>query len=894
MLDFWGKTSNDAAGASTFHPLAWHSLDVAAVAECLLAIFPGAAAAIRSICGADDLQTGAFLVRLALLHDIGKFSVGFQAKAPAFFPGCFGALPASTPLGDHTAIGARLLLNELSDVWAPFFPGLDIYARRPLFEAVCAHHGRPFAEGQWRSAENLLIGEIGAEAIGAAREFAAAALPLIDGPVFTVGCGDEPIKQASWLIAGLINLADWIGSNASVFNFEPVGDMAHYWTMIARPRAKQAVAAAGLSRPEISAIIGYRALTGSSHQPSPLQKFAETVELGSGPNLFLIEDMTGAGKTEAALILAHRLMLAGKGDGLFMALPTMATANAIYGRLGSIYRKLFATEANPSLVLAHGARNLHEGFRDSIVDVGAYAAPPYGRGGDDCQTASATCAAWIADDRRKAFFADVGAGTIDQAFLAVLPSKFAALRQLGLSRRILVVDEAHAYGAYESEELARLLTFHAAHGGSAIVLSATLPETVKAALCKAFRLGLRQPFKRPDWPEAYPAVTHVGCSGLPAVAPVEPRADLPRRTPIVRLENEDQALASLAQAARAGACGVYIRNTVDDVLHAAAALREVGFDPLVFHARFAMGDRQGIEQEALRLFGPASTPEQRAGRILVASQVAEQSLDLDFDLMATDLAPIDLLIQRAGRLWRHVRGDRPTSEARLLIVSPEPTDEADPDWYRRAFPKGAYVYGNHALLWRSAKSLFEAGVIDSPTGVRALVESVYGDGALAAAPKGLEGRREMAKGKTMAEKSAAKLNLLDPMQGYSADAGAWESDILTPTRLGDERLTLRLARWDGAGLTPWIAPKDESFIQQRRAWALSEVAISRFRGIGRGGYDQQIERAATALEAPWREFGEKAVILPLTPCEEGFHGVLARENGVNGRVFYEPKAGLMF
>ena len=894
MLDFWGKTSNDVAGASAFHPLAWHSLDVAAVAEYLLAIFPGALATIRGLCGDNELQARAFLVRLALLHDIGKFSIGFQVKAPAFFPGRLGALPASVPLGDHTAIGARLLLIELSDVWAPFFPGLDIYAQRPLFEAVCAHHGRPFAEGQWRFAENLLIGEIGAEAIGAAREFAAAALPLIDGPAFTAICGDERIRQASWLIAGLINLADWIGSNASVFNFEPVGDIAHYWTTIARPRAKQAVAAAGLSRPEISTAIGYRALTGKADRPSPLQKFAETVEIGSGPDLFLIEDMTGAGKTEAALILAHRLMLAGKGDGLFMALPTMATANAIYGRLGSIYRKLFATDANPSLVLAHGARNLHEGFRDSIVDVGAYAAPPYSPGGDDCQTASATCAAWIADDRRKVFFADVGAGTIDQAFLAVLPSKFAALRQLGLSRRILVVDEAHAYGAYESEELARLLTFHAAHGGSAIVLSATLPETVKAALCKAFRLGLRQSFKRQDWPKAYPAVTHLGYSGPPAFAPVEPRADLPRQTPVVRLENENDALSTLAQAARAGACGVYIRNTVDDVLHAAAALREMGIDPLVFHARFAMGDRQGIEHEVLRLFGPASTPEQRAGRVLVASQVAEQSLDLDFDVLATDLAPIDLLIQRAGRLWRHVRKNRSVSEARLLIVSPSPIEEADQDWYRRTFPKAAYVYGNHALLWRSAKSLFEVGVIDSPTGVRALVESVYGVGALDDAPKGLEGRRRMAEGKTMADKSAAKLNLLDPMQGYSADAGAWDSDILTPTRLGDERLTLRLALWDGTRLTPWIAPKDESFIEQRRAWALSEVAISRFRGIGRGGYDPQIERSATALEAPWREFGEKAVILPLTPCEAGFQGILARENGADARVFYDPRAGVMF
>ncbi|MCW2318973.1 CRISPR-associated helicase Cas3 [Rhodoblastus acidophilus] len=608
--------------------------------------------------------------------------------------------------------------------------------------------------------------------------------------------------------------------------------------------------------------------------------------------------MTGAGKTEAALILAHRLMLAGKADGVFMALPTMATANAIYGRLGKIYRRLFAGNAEPSLALAHAARNLHEGFRESIVEVGAVGRA-YGVGGDDCKTASATCAAWIADDRRKAFFADVGAGTIDQAFLAVLPSKFAALRQLGLSRRVLIVDEAHAYGAYESEELHGLLKFHALNGGSAVVLSATLPQRIKAALVNSFQ-GRGPLVKKFAWPSAYPAATQVAACGEPVFQRLEARADLPRKTPVARLPDEHAALDALVRATETGACCAYIRNTVDDVLRAAAALRAKGLDPLVFHARFAMGDRQKIEQAALDAFGWESSPESRAGRIMVASQVAEQSLDLDFDLMASDLAPIDLLIQRAGRLWRHNaeanprRAHRPLPEARLLVISPEPADDADHDWFRRAFPKGAYVYENHALVWRSAKILFETGVIDSPAGVRALVESVYGVGALDETPEGLEGRRRMADGKTMADKSTAHLNLLNPLNGYSADAGAWDSDILTPTRLGQQRLTLRLARWDGANLTPWISPTDSDFIAQRRAWALSEVAIGRYRAVGRGPCDPRIERAAAEIEAPWREFGENAVILPLLEGKDGFAGVLTREHGATVQVAYDSVLGLRF
>lgn len=904
MLDFWGKTSFKPAGERIRHPLVWHCLDVAAVVEPLIDLFPGPARLLAASSGVDLVEARTLLIRLTLLHDIGKFAIGFQAKVPEFYPAILGPLPANLPLGDHTAIGLRLLLNEVAEGLDVFAPGVDVDARRPLLEAVCAHHGRPLSNSQWRHAQNLHPTEIGLEAIASARALVALAPSLIEGPAFTAPLEDQQAKQVSWLIAGLINLADWIGSNEKIFRFEPPGDIASYWRNIARPRAQQAVAAAGLTRPTISQATGYRALTRVDREPSrvdrepsPLQRFAETVELIDGPNLFLIEDMTGAGKTEAALILAHRLMLAGRGDGLFMALPTMATANAIYGRLSNVYRRLFNVDASPSLVLAHGARSLHEGFRNSIVEIGSASDQPYGKGEDDCQTASAACAAWIADDRRKAFFADVGAGTIDQAFFAVLPSKFAALRQLGLSRRILIIDEAHAYGAYESVELARLLTFHSAHGGSAIVLSATLPQTIKSSLGKAFRLGLRQSFKQVVWPQDYPAATQIGAQGDIKVTPIAPRPDLlGRRTPVERLADDGAALDALAAAARAGACCAYIRNTIDDVLRAAEALRAKGLDPLIFHARFAMGDRQKIEAEALEIFGPDSTPRQRAGRVMIASQVAEQSLDFDFDLMASDLAPIDLIIQRAGRLWRHIliRPSRPLDEARLLIVSPDPIAGADSDWFRRAFPKAAYVYGNHALLWRSAKSLFEAGAINSPAGVRALVESVYGVGALDEAPKGLEGRRRMADGKVSADQSIARLNLLDPKQGYCADAGAWDSDILTPTRLGEERLVLRLARWDGAQLTPWQMADGKDFVAQRRAWALSEVAIGRYRASRRGACDPAIERAAAALEAPWRDYGERAVILPLLENGEDFTGVLAREDGAVAKVVYDPKRGLIF
>ena len=893
ILSFWGKASTETDRPG-YHPLVWHSLDVAASLELLLGLYPAPLRALDNYAGAGLDAVRAFLLRLACLHDIGKFALGFQSKAAEFFPAALGVLPDQPPLGDHTAIGFRLLTREFANKLKVLAPNIDGFGWSALLLPVCAHHGRPLLLHQIDAALRMPLADIGLPAVEAAGELIQLATQLIEGPPFSAQLSDKDAKRVSWLIAGAINLADWIGSNQTYFCYEPPGDIPSYWDSVARPRAKEALAAAGLAIAKTSPRTGYAELTGSSRPPSPLQVFAAEAPLAQGPQMFLIEDMTGAGKTEAALILAQRLMLSGQGDGLFVALPTMATANAIYDRLGPIYRRLFVDDAKPSLCLAHGASRWHQGFQDSILDFREVGVPSCGGGGDDNRTASAACAAWIADDRRRAFFANVGVGTIDQAFLAVLPSKFAALRQFALSRRILIVDEAHAYGAYEGVELERLLTFHAAHGGSAIVLSATLPEIVKAKLNKAFRLGLGLYSHPLSWPDDYPSATRIE-AGQPEFAAIQPRSDLPRKTPVARLENDDEALAQIVSTAGAGGCAAYIRNTVDDVLRADAALRSRGLDPLVFHARFAMCDRQEIEREVLRLFGPQSTPELRAGRILLASQVAEQSLDFDVDDLVSDLAPIDLLIQRAGRLWRHNRAFRPVSSPSVGVVSPAPDPDADPDWFRRAFPKAAYVYANHALLWRGAKSLFEAGEIDAPNGVRALIESVYGPGSLDDAPKGLEGRRSAAEGKAAADVAIAHMNLLQWENGYCSDFGDWEADVLTPTRLGQARTTLRLALWCDGRLTPWAGvPESSTPDATRRAWARSEASIAERRGRTRGAYPTEVEQAAAALERPWRDFGEKAVILPLMkPANDVFAGSL-NDGKREIEVSYDRRRGLRF
>lgn len=880
-LSFWGKARPGASDSVNWHPLAWHSLDVAACADVLMDIFPRLVDDLCALSHGAEIEARRLIVLMAALHDIGKFSIGFQAKCAKLYPAALGVGDRRFS-GDHTSIGLRLLTDELAALREHLAPGIDRFAWGRLCGAIAGHHGRPVGSS------GLLSTEIGLEAIAAARHFSTSMLDLLPGPVFSGEIGDGAMRLLSWQIAGVMNLADWIGSNQAVFHYErPEMRPVDYWAKIALPRAQQAVALAGIERPAISREHGYHVLTRLDRVPSPLQRHSETLSLpDGGPCFFLVEDLTGAGKTEAALILAHRLMQTGRGDGIFVALPTQATANAMYQRLAVVYRRMFSPDAKPSLALSHGAARLHEGFQESILDVGRFE-NAYGPGfDDDDMTASAACAAWIAADSRRAFFADVGVGTIDQAFLSVLPVKFAALRMLGLSKRILLLDEIHAYGAYENEELQTLIRFHAARGGSIVALSATLPERTKDKLIAAWNDG-RQQFnnvvsttrsepgrrskglqsprtERHAWKPDYPLCSFVDGGGAVSSVAISPRPDLPRSVAVCRLSTEEQAVEAILNAADAGACVAWVRNTVDDVIATDAILRARGRDPIVFHARFAMIDRQAIETEVVARFGVESTPDKRRGQIVIASQVIEQSLDIDFDLLVSDLAPIDLLIQRAGRLWRHKRPVRPLDQPRLLVLSPEPAADAGHDWLHSALPGTSYVYGNHALLWRTAAVLFEEGAIVSPGRVRPLVEAVYAQDALDAAPSGLGRRRNVAEGKEGAEASVAKMNVLKLMDGYTSSS-IWSPEVRTPTRLGDERTVFRLARWQDRTLEPWAGRIDQGMSPREveRLWALSEVSVRANRASGRGIYPAEIERAASAIENTWRERGEQAVLLPI-------------------------------
>ncbi|WP_207101397.1 CRISPR-associated helicase Cas3' [Paracoccus shandongensis] len=788
------------------HPAVYHMLDVAAVAEVLLA---------------DHPRRDLFCLLIAL-HDLGKIGNVFRDML----------LNGTVQDRKHWEVTEAWLLDK--EIERLLLNRLDgrFQALRPLVSAIAGHHGKPPRTGEhdWKRMRD----RAGDEARADAMAFVQGCLDLWPEARLN-GLRQNEAKTLTWFLAGVTTVADWVGSNTEWFAPQSAGPTLAEYLDDARQRAPDALRAAGLlpPLPKDDPLFDFAL--------RPMQRAARDIALPPGPMLAIIEDETGAGKTEAAFILAQRMLCAGKGRGLYVALPTMATADAMFRRARKVVSGLF--QDAPSLTLAHGRAGLSVEFRDV-----RNTAP----GSDD-----PVCGDWLAASRRRALLADVGVGTIDQALLAVLPTRFATLRNWGLSRKILIVDEAHELGEpYMAHELATLLRLHAMQGGSAILLTATLPLDLRARLSRAFAEGAGQPFAE-DRDPAYPSLS------IPAGASVR-SFDPPEMTKgdvaVNRLPDADAALDLLARHAAAGAACVWVRNAVDDAISAVAALRARGIAADLLHARFTLADRKRIEAGMMARFGRDGTA--RQGRVLVGTQVLESSLDLDFDVMVSDLAPIASLIQRAGRLWRHMdlrpADLRPVPAPVLHVVSPDPAAVADDRWLHGVLDRGAWVYPL-ADQWRTAAVLAEAGALRAPGNLRALIEAVHGRDARPV-PPALERAELETIGEGHARSSHARQATIRIEEGYR-DGGGGSDDAEYPTRLGQPTRTLLLLRREEGRLRFWSGDADACDTHARaEAEALSEVSASAARLAGLDLPDQKDPELA-GFSKDWPDWRKASVTL---------------------------------
>lgn len=839
---YWGKAQPQTHKPQTdlqknslptpYHLLVYHCLDVAAVAYHLLRDDAAIMNDLSAYLMIEKRELRALLCFLIALHDLGKFAASFQGLYQP--PDDDFLVKVNKELypydKKHDALGYCFYRNALLN---DCFIQTDKKTKRQLkvgltifFDCVLGHHGKPIQpEDKPVSAKDpLAVGvkyknEITPENLQDANQWVKDLINLFDIklPIDLLTNKDwqDYAKHISWQLSGLTMLADWIGSDTDYFTYQnEVMPLEDYWQQT-KAIAKRSVADKGLlkSKPPLPFISVEQSF---GFTPSPLQAWAQDVPLHPLPQLFILEDVTGSGKTEAALTLAHRLMAAGEADGFYFGLPTTATSNAMFERIADFMPTLYDLQHTaPSLVLAHGSKNMNETFRRLVSNANANT---YSYNANTSQQPigdeiSSQCHAWFASSNKRALLADIGVGTIDQALLAALPKKHQPLRLFGLHHKVLIFDEVHSADSYMFELLKSLLAVHLHQGGHAILLTATLSLDKREALAKLW-LDKQLPNydsqanssnevdnHRETYSKHFPLATHVTSHTelLPDndIAPVlEAPIDSPQRVArhlaVDFLHSTDDVVDYIAQAAQSNQCAVWVRNTVSDAIKAYELVLQAGIpaeDILLFHSRFTLIDRQRIEKQVLTWFGKHSTPELRAGKVLIATQVFQESLDADADVMVSDLCPIDYLIQRAGRLHRHKRdatGARTTSPLtdstdsnesdsltrrrptpKLMVFTPEFTESPDEKWYASLFPKSQYVYQHVGQLWLTLRILNEQRCLDLPKDARLLIESVYSDEAQKLIPDALEPASKADISHQQRKKYSAKDVLIDWTQGYS-------------------------------------------------------------------------------------------------------------------------------
>ncbi|WP_405675794.1 CRISPR-associated helicase Cas3' [Streptomyces sp. NBC_01511] len=698
MIDcrLWGKSQ----GLTDAYPLIGHLLDTGVVAG---ALWDGFLAASQQRAVIDALQASAddarsLVVFWAALHDVGKIHPRFQAHA-SDRPLCAALLAEdryahrrhrdsrAKPVG-HQVVTARVLPELLVESG---YGGDD--GRRPaelvvaqVAQLLGGHHGRypehPSGD-PFRPVRDLP--EIGVGGWHDQRRAHVSALREVLGHPAAAPCGDRLPTEVAVVVSGLVVVADWLASQDDFVGRQQrhdadaggLGTVDSLRSHAARSAAEAPglLSGAGLGRAQFAAR-DFRGYFPTITTPHPLQtsvdsELAASGTFDGGPGILLVTAPPGEGKTEVALSAAAAMGRASGCPGVAFLLPTRATADQLYGRVVAFGRENLLGEAQ--LTLLHGAADLNEQYvpepRTLITD------PAPARCG-----ASVSAGRWLRT-RGRGLLAPLSVGTIDQALMAVLPLRHNALRQLGLSGKTVIIDEAHAYDAFTHALLLRLLVWLGALRTPVILLSATLTGRTATGMVEAYLTGTgRRPGSYELPSPSYPGWLYADAATGAVTVPREP-IDTNRPTtldidlrPVTHTYDpaaEDgrvaTLIAELAPVAASGGCAAVICTTVGEAQQTYAALREHFREPhgpaagprlRLLHARFPGWRRGAITAEAESWFGRVGkegvrrpTPPQ--GTILVSTQVIEQSLDMDFDLMVTDLAPMALLLQRAGRVWRH-------------------------------------------------------------------------------------------------------------------------------------------------------------------------------------------------------------------------------------------------
>ncbi|MEO5339807.1 MAG: CRISPR-associated helicase Cas3' [Magnetococcus sp. MYC-9] len=819
---YWGKRQDGTDGVR-LHPLVHHCLEVATVLRTLLEM-EGIARRLACSAGLARL-TPRQVVRLsalAALHDAGKYNHGFQEQGGRW------------QTHGHVREIFRLLLDHPRQDEG--YRALDLEAMTGWFQdaglatewlwAIFCHHGRPLAGDPFRLGEpahsalqtidpRIWEPQKGCDPLSGLRELAGAVRHAF--PEAFADTGDPADRlpltpPMQHLFNGLLTWADWIGSDTRFFPFATEATLPSRAALSQKARRAVRETGCDITAARVALMersIDFQAIFGYQ-RPNPVQQAVAALAPDSSGSLVILESETGSGKTEAAILHFLNLFRAGRVDGLYFALPTRAAAVQIHGRVVRAVERAFGPDHPPVVLAVPGYIR--------VDDAEGIRLAPFQTLWPDDPADRQKHRGWAAEHPKRYLAAPVAVGSVDQVLLSALATSHAHLRAATLSRLLLVVDEVHASDAYMTTLLQEVVERHRAVGGEALLMSATLGAATRTRL-------LHGPRTEPPSPEVaaalpYPLLSRQNGPTQPIAVETAAKRVHVCQTP---LADDPAAVAEQAlTAARAGARVLVIRNTVRWAIATQQAVEERAGErpelllqcagvPAPHHGRYAPDDRRGLDQAIEARFGKGAVAQ--GGCVAISTQTTEQSLDMDADWIITDLCPMDVLLQRLGRLHRHLRMDRPAvcQEARLLLLTPREGLEAHMDAHGKpsntAMGHGwGSVYPDMCTLAATLATLPTPSVITLPADNRRLVEAATHPDHLArlASALGEAWTRHAATqwGVTAAQRNTARNGIYDRDQWLSAcNFDASRAQRIT-TRLG---LDDRLVRFDPAPMGPFGA-----------------------------------------------------------------------------------------
>ncbi|GJL53291.1 MAG: hypothetical protein NPIRA02_04230 [Nitrospirales bacterium] len=511
-----------------------------------------------------------------------------------------------------------------------------------------------------------------------------------------------------WWLAGLTSVADWIGSDERFFSPEVKTEAVDTPSV-----AQNALESIGIRKTEFIPNLSFHELFHDAEKPEkcwvPNEMQEKTLTIVNAPGVYVIEAPMGIGKTEAALWAAYQILVSKKATGIYFALPTQATSNRMHIRMNEFIRRISTTPNTSRLI--HG----NSWLMDQISELS-----PVATSDDSASDDARTGRDWFASTKR-ALIASFGVGTIDQALLGIVAAKHFFVRHFALAGKVVILDEIHSYDVYTGTLIDKLIATLEALGCTVLILSATLTGKRRGKIISCVE-DTKEEALLP-----YPLI--IGRKGnctLNPVAVTPPES----RTVEVGFISYENAIDEAIMAAKKGGTVLWICNTVNEAQKQYRQFKKVTHEdsPLgLLHSRFPFWRREKIEEEWMERFGKSGTT--RCGAILVSTQIVEQSVDLDADLMITELAPTDMLLQRMGRLYRHERTLRPLGSPKFCILAEEKSLEdfknLSPKAILDALGSKARVYAPFVLLrslevWKGIQE-----EITLPTQIRELMESTY-------------------------------------------------------------------------------------------------------------------------------------------------------------------------